>query len=298
MFLWLAIAVALAAADGPEPKKAGSLGDVTLTDGRTLRGVVVMSQSATALSVRHAGGLTKIDKKLLPPALRAQFPVDEALAAKEQAAAQADREKAAALKQEREAAERARVIAEKAAKAAAEKEQAANPINPRDARVVPTTVPKMISVEDQMAHAPDGLFLVSWSETYGDVRVRVRNPGISSHKFEFRQIQALALDGTVIAPRDVIFPKTEVANYWLDGSSERFFHLVFPGKPKLAALSWTVATEWRLRDNELSPFATSAEAALQQTRETAAAAKAAANAQRAQQSAEYNARLVEKKTGN
>jgi len=67
---------------------AGSAADLALGDGRVLRDATIRSQTPGAVVVRHADGLSSVDKKLLPPELQAQYPVDEAaaLAAERQAA--------------------------------------------------------------------------------------------------------------------------------------------------------------------------------------------------------------------
>lgn len=289
--------IALGGAEVIESRKNVSLGDVTLTDGRTFKSVVVMSQSATSLSVKYAGGLTKLDKRLLPPALQAQFPVDEALAAQEQAAAEVARQQSVAAEQERQrkAAERARIAAENAAKAAAAR-PAAQSIGQNP--VPNTMVVNLPTQQEQQARSPHGLFIVRWYQSGSNVYLTVRNAGTSSYKFDFRQVQALVQDSAaVVAPVDVVFQKTEIANYWLDGGKEQVFRLVFPSSPKFAAVSWTGTEEWRLTGNPYSPAATSKETAIQQSREVAVATKAANKASSAQREAEYNAKLLEKKVG-
>jgi len=49
--------------------------NLALTDGRVLRDATILSQSATTVTVRHAGGLASVPKAQLPEALRAQYPV-------------------------------------------------------------------------------------------------------------------------------------------------------------------------------------------------------------------------------
>lgn len=63
-----------------------SAADLTLRDGRTLRDYRILSQSPGTLTVRHAGGLAKIDKAQLPPELAALYPVDPAAVAAERQA--------------------------------------------------------------------------------------------------------------------------------------------------------------------------------------------------------------------
>lgn len=52
-----------------------SAADLQLTDGRLLRDATITSQSATSVTVRHAGGLASVPKAALPADLRAQYPV-------------------------------------------------------------------------------------------------------------------------------------------------------------------------------------------------------------------------------
>lgn len=92
--LFLALATAVSAAD------------LALSDGRVFKDFRVVSQTAMTVLVRHAGGLAKVDKKLLPAEVLARYPIDEKGAA-EEAAANA-RGKAEYEEQLKRAAEQAR----------------------------------------------------------------------------------------------------------------------------------------------------------------------------------------------
>lgn len=102
--------------------------DIVLIDGRVFREAAVFSQTATSVTIRHAGGLASVGKELLPPELRALYPIDEARALAEErrleAARKAAKEQAAA---DAERAERVRKQAEEsaAAKKASEEHAAA-----------------------------------------------------------------------------------------------------------------------------------------------------------------------------
>lgn len=102
-----------------------SAADLQLSDGRTLRDYRIISQSPGTLTVRHAGGLAKIDKAQLPPEIAAQYPIDPAaLAAEQQANERAHAEHTAQVAAAREA-QRLRYEAEQRARAERRAAQAA-----------------------------------------------------------------------------------------------------------------------------------------------------------------------------
>jgi len=76
------------------------LGEVKLTDGRTYKDVVFVSESPMRITVRHSGGLAQLEKKKLPATLLAQYPADEA-AAERQRIEDEQRKAAAAAEYER-----------------------------------------------------------------------------------------------------------------------------------------------------------------------------------------------------
>lgn len=291
-----------AAAADPEPAKFPvQVGDIMLTNGKSFRSVVVLSQTSAAISVKHTGGLTKIEKQLLPPELLARFPVSAELAAQEQQAQETAvrrRNEELQLAEQRKSAERVRSaaanMARKSAGPAGNQQSADTPQSPA---VAATNV--LSNPQEQIAHSPHGLFLVHWSQSESVVSVTVRNATTSSYKFDFRQIQGLVLDsGEVLSPIDVKFMAAVVANYWLDSGQEHTFHLVFPGQPKFAAMSWTGTEEWRLKGYPFSTIATSKATAIQQTREVAAATKAAQRATAAKSEAEYTKAQADKRLIN
>lgn len=90
-----------------------SAADLTLTDGRTFRDASIVSQSPRKVVIKHADGLSGVEKTLLPAELSARYPIDEAAAreaerrsaeARAHAAAfhKAEAERAALIRLERE----------------------------------------------------------------------------------------------------------------------------------------------------------------------------------------------------
>jgi hypothetical protein len=59
--------------------------DLKLTDGRVFEDYRITTQTPTTVTVRHAGGMARIEKKLLPPEVLEAYPVDEAAAPAEAA---------------------------------------------------------------------------------------------------------------------------------------------------------------------------------------------------------------------
>ena len=73
-----------------EPTK---LGDVKLSDGRVYKAAIFVSETPTHITVRHEGGLAKLDKAKLPAAMRSQYPIDQAAAERERAAEETSKAK-------------------------------------------------------------------------------------------------------------------------------------------------------------------------------------------------------------
>jgi hypothetical protein len=75
-----------------------SAGDIALTDGRVLKNATVVSQSPGRVCIRHAAGITQVEKSKLPAELAEQYPATpEAVAAED-----AHREELARAAQEKE----------------------------------------------------------------------------------------------------------------------------------------------------------------------------------------------------
>ncbi len=101
--------------------------DITLTDGRMFKDASISSQTPRNVTIKHTQGLSSVGKDLLPPDLKALYPINEA------AARQAD-EKAVVA---REAALNARKIeSERIARVLAERQTAAVEIEANQAKEV------------------------------------------------------------------------------------------------------------------------------------------------------------------
>jgi hypothetical protein len=77
--------LATAAVARSQDASAVKLGDITLTDGRLYKATALVSETSTHITVRHEGGIAKLEKAKLPEAMRTQYPVDQAAADREKA---------------------------------------------------------------------------------------------------------------------------------------------------------------------------------------------------------------------
>lgn len=80
----------------------------TLTDGRTVTVIKVLSQNATHVTVRCPDGIQQVDKRQLPEELKAQFPYDEEAVEAQRAAEEAAKAQAAKATERQNAPERQR----------------------------------------------------------------------------------------------------------------------------------------------------------------------------------------------
>jgi hypothetical protein len=96
-FLLLFLALPVAAAD------------LELSDGRIFKDFRIISQTHSTVMVRHARGMAKVDKALLPPSLQDRYPIDREAAASEEEKAQAARAKKQAAEDKAAAAEAKRI---------------------------------------------------------------------------------------------------------------------------------------------------------------------------------------------
>lgn len=246
--LWLALlAGSLAAAEAGHAslRLPAEIGDLALTNGRVMRSVVILSQTGLAINVRHAGGLTKIEKQLLPPDLLARFPIDEEQAAREERAA-----KEGLARRE----EQAQVAALWAVRPP--------PTGSRDARryagLAKTPKPQpsaatgagpgVASPAEQAARAPKGLYITTWSNLAGgEIKLEVVNPTTSTQKIDPRDLVALRLDnGRLTTGNDLRFPVQERADQWVFAGQRRSFRVQFLGSGTLAAIAWAGSGEWRV----------------------------------------------------
>lgn len=227
------------------PSLPAEIGDLTLRNGRVLRSVVVLSQTGLAINVRHTGGLMQIEKQALPPELLARFPVDQEQAKREEqlaAAARARREEQAqvgALWVVRPAQPGSRAAGKYAGpRPTANAEAPAN--------VVPAT--RAATPGEQLARAPKGLYITTWSNLAGgEIKLEVVNPTGSAQKMEPRDLVALRLDdGGSVAGSDLRFPVQERADQWVDAGQRKSFRVQFLGGVAIAAVAWVGSAEWRV----------------------------------------------------
>jgi hypothetical protein len=234
----------MAVADGAQaaPRLPFEVGDLALANGRTLRSVVVLSQTASSINVRHAGGLTKIEKRDLPPELLVRFPVNDAQAAKDQEAASRDR----AQREEKALAAGLWVVrpGQPGTRAAPSLASDRETANPKDA----AKTDHVASPADQLARAPKGLYIATWSNlNSGEIKLEVINPTSTAQKIDARDLVALRLDnGRSVPGGDVRFPVQERADLWVDAGKRRTFRVQFLGGVSIAAIAWVGSSEWRV----------------------------------------------------
>jgi hypothetical protein len=247
LIIFLALqAMPASAADAdavPSPRLPLEIGDVALADGRVMRSVVVLSQNGLAINVRHAGGLTKIEKRQLPPELLAQFPINEAQAAREEQAAREG------LARREEKAQVASLWAVRAPILRGPRKFAAAAATPDPAAATKAAVdPGIASPAEQLARAPNGLYIATWSNrSGGEVTMVVANPTGSARKLEPRELVALRLDnGQEMPGSDVRFEVKERADQWVDAGQRRTFRVQFLGGVTIAAVSWAGSGVWRV----------------------------------------------------
>ena len=98
--------------------------DLTLTDGRILKDAKIVSQTPLTVFIKHAAGLSSVSKKILPPELLAQYPIDESAAREADLKSQLAANKAREL----ELAEAARVRVQREELAARNANQSDQPV--------------------------------------------------------------------------------------------------------------------------------------------------------------------------
>lgn len=283
MGLWLALLGAgqFAAAAEPESVRLpAELGDVTLVDGRTFRAVVVLSQTSSAINVRHGGGLTKIEKRQLPPEILARFPISEEMAVREQQQAQAAAEARAAEQQavQQKLAEQKKAARMAAQKAAAQAAAAGAPAGGVANQAVNPALYKVATPAEQLAHAPKGLYITNWNAgSSGIAVVTVVNPTSTTQKMDPHDLVVLQLDsGRTVQGDELRFSGREVASNWVDAGQRKTFTVRFPGGDvKLAAIAWVGSDEWRVLAPNYAeaPTATSEDEAIRLTQTIAKDAK-------------------------
>lgn len=242
------------------------VGDLTLTNGKVFKAVVVMSQTSSAINVRHAGGLTKIEKALLPLEMLARFPVSEEMAAKEE---QARREGAQRRAQEEAAARQKRLQQVRPAPA--------GPVTPApraDAAATSPSVVKRATPQEQVARAPHGLYILNWNGGYSnEASVTVCNPTGSPQKLDPRQLRGLmAGSGQQVGGVELKFRVQEIADAWVKPGQTRSFTVKFESSG-VVAIGWDDGREWRVTTTTEAAAAERPDQALALAREIAAEAK-------------------------
>jgi len=236
----------LAAEPAPRaPRKPVEIEDITLSDGRKLSEVAVVSHTAHTITLRHDGTVEKISKDLLPDFILRRWPVDPVLAAQEekaiaQAEAKAAREAAAKIKR---AEFRRKVAADEAAWQAKLAEQRRRD-NPQSvvAKADPAEIARLQSEAraQELARSRDGVQLRGFGywPARNAVTLTVANVADNYRSLDWRQLRAIATDGRVLEPLDVIFEVSESASYDVAHGKARSFTVVFPAA-SIAALSWS-----------------------------------------------------------
>lgn len=269
--IFLAIVSALHGA-GYKGKARPVIPNIQLRDGRTLTEAQILSETGDTVNVRHGQQVERISKALLPDELLAEWPINAAKAAQEKAAEETRlrlaREKkeriAQNLKKEndREAAEarrhNAKIEGERIAREKAELSKAARR-------------------RELQARSRDDLLLVGFGlyPSLGALTVNISNVGENPESLDWRQLRALANDGTVVPAGDVRFEGKEVASYNISTDKTRTFTVIFK-RSDLVAIGWADRPELGWVD--YGGQNVSAQAAIEQARERAIAAARARNA--------------------
>jgi hypothetical protein len=239
----LAGPVVAAEASPAASRLPAEIGDVALASGRVMRSVVVLSQTGLAINVRHAGGLTKIEKQHLPPELLARFPINAEQAVKED---QAAKEELARRVEQAQAASLWLVRAPGPRVPGALAADAATPEQAAAAKAELAT--RVASPAEQLARAPKGLYITTWANrSGGEVTLEVSNPTTSAQKMEPRELVALRLDnGQSVPGGDVRFEVKDRADQWVDAGQRRSFRVQFLSGVTIAAVAWAGSGEWRV----------------------------------------------------
>lgn len=244
LLLVLLTGLVAAAEAGHAPLRLpADVGDVALSNGRVMRSVVVLSQTGVAINVRHAGGLTRIEKQHLPPELLARFPINLEQAAREEQAAKEG------LARREEQARVAALWSIRAPLGRATRKFAAKAEKPAPAAAAKNDLgSRVASPAEQLARAPKGLYITTWSNrTGGEIALTVTNPTASAQKIDPRELVALRLDnGQSVPGSDLRFEVREKADPWVDAGQRRTLRVMFPGGGTIAAVAWAGSGEWRV----------------------------------------------------
>ncbi len=223
---------------------------LTLSDGRVFSGWKIKRQTADSVFIQSAGGVGKIDKRLLPESLAAQFPYDQAAIAAEAAAmekAQREADTLAANRAARNEWQRKRDLA--SAKSAAEKNQ--HYIDESDAKMAgyvkaAEAAPKIYAAkkaarEAELAKSFDGLVIDSVERDSEGLLIRVRNVAENPRILHRTDLVGITTKGELLEPGDVRGVGKNSSTL-IDGGSTRSLLLVLP--------NWDCSKlQWKGRDD-------------------------------------------------
>lgn len=245
LFFALACSALAAEPQVRTPQKPVEVGTITLVSGRVLHDAAVVGDTAETITIKHDGSVEKIAKAQLPAEILRRWPVDPVRLAKEEKAraqAEANAKLAAENKIKRAEFEK-KVAADEAAYRAriADQFRRDNPPSPNTAPLDPAAVAqaRRDAIAAELAQSRDSVRILGFGfyPAKNALIVKLRNPGENDRQLEWRQLRALASDGRVLEPLDVVFNVSQRASYDIDHGAEREFTVVFPSA-LLAAVSW------------------------------------------------------------
>lgn len=226
--------------------------DLTLADGRVLKNWRVMSVSPGYLTIRYDGGAVKIQKELLPPEVRARYPVDEAAAAEERRENEEARQKRIEdleqnaglpnsmqerVRRYREGKEKERLrnIAEaKRIEEERENERLAEIERERAAE-------KQQKLEESLSR--DGLLLARVRTNLASAVVTMKNTSKSLQTFEWRQLRARFRGGQVREPSNIVVTDKQFG-FQVEPGKTRTFEVAF-GTRSYGDGDWLDEIAWK-----------------------------------------------------
>lgn len=209
------------------------LAEIRLADGRVLRQAQILDDSAYSVTIRHGNRLEKVEKKLLPADLAAEWPVDEQRAAREKGDAElAAQKRQAEIQQATATVERRR---QEQAREAEEKAANRKPTEAELRRAKALADFKLIRYPEPR----EGLVILGFGihPAKRGIILTLRNAEGSSRRLDWRQLRALANDGAVVPAADIVFEGQTVASYDLRGGEARGFVVVL-NRTDIAAVGW------------------------------------------------------------
>lgn len=213
--------------------------DLKLTDGRVLKDWSFLSQTASSVFVKHAGGATKVAKKLLPSEILAKYPIDvESVAREEKALADADAA-GRARKAEVDAAAK-KEYDDRVSKAAASQ--------PRPKTRNEKSIDAQIAVLAAQGVNADGLSIDRVRMNVWSAFLMIKNNSNTSHTLEFRQMRGKLRSGTWVEPSEIRMANVnERTDYLLEAGQAKNFELIFmPVRaPTPGSWDWVETVDWK-----------------------------------------------------